>query len=75
MEEGLKGMNHSARQEALRILRDGKADASRALEILKAGRAYRSSKTRAFEMFNFSTFFTRTCRVPHTHQRGPQLSP
>ena len=35
MEQGLKGMNHSARQEALRVLRDGKADAAKALEILK----------------------------------------
>ena len=41
----------------------------------QAGQAYRSSNTRAFEIFDFSTFYTRACRVPHTHQRGPQLSP
>ena len=41
----------------------------------KAGQAYRSPNTRAFEIFDFSTFYTRACRVPHTHQRGPQLTP
>ena len=41
----------------------------------QAGQAYRSSNTRAFEIFDFSTFYTRACRVPHTHQRGPQLPP
>ena len=41
----------------------------------QAGQAYRSPNARAFEIFDFSTFYTRACRVPHTHQRGPQLTP
>ena len=47
----------------------------RAQLIPKAGQAYQSSNTRAFEIFDFSTLYTRVCRVPHAHQRGPQLSP
>ena len=34
----------------------------------QAGQAYRSPNTRAFEIFDFSTFYTRACRVPHIHQ-------
>ena len=37
----------------------------------QAGQAYRSSNARAFEIFVFSTFYTRACRVPHTHQWAP----
>ena len=34
----------------------------------QAGQAYRSPNARAFEIFDFSTFYTRACRVPHIHQ-------
>ena len=45
------------------------------LAYTQAGQAYQSSNTRAFEIFDFSTFYTRACRVPDTHERGPQLLP
>ena len=40
----------------------------RAISLFQAGQAYRSSNARAFEIFDFSTFYTRACRVPHIHQ-------
>ena len=55
------------RTEELAKLREVRGDDR--LELMnQAGQAYRSPNARAFEIFDFSTFYTRACRVPHTHQ-------